>query len=316
MGNYITYEKIVERATACKNGVEKQKKLVTTPRWTYYICNAILTPKKNIPINPDMHTDKGNALKSVGHEFDKVKIYKADYMDCAKRIVAYIKKYHHLPASCTWNDKRISVKDYMYNMSKILVYYDTHKAYPTYNTIDTSVWNQNTIKKYGRSTKYGCDQRGQNNGYFCGPHMMQEIFRNLTGIVVSQSTLASVIGTTSDGSDHDGLNTSVSWFNKKYGYNLKVAWYNFNDLGWAGIKKILESKNQDCGLHELYRNTWGHYTNYDKVYNDYVDVHNSLGDYCTSSCYCGYTEERSLSTARSYLSGISQKSVMVVTNAG
>lgn len=143
--------------------------------------------------------------------------------------------------------------------------------------------------------------------------MVQEIIRNLTGKVISQSTLARVIGTTSAGSDHNGINTAFAWFNKKYNYNLEVNWKNFSDMGWDKIKKILESDNQDCGLHELYRDKWGHYTNYDKVYPGSVDVHNSLGSKCSSSCYCGYTENRSKTAAKRYLSGISQKSVIIVT---
>jgi len=143
--------------------------------------------------------------------------------------------------------------------------------------------------------------------------MVQEILRNLTGVIISQDTLAEVIGTTYDGSDHDGINTSFAWFNNNYDYNLDVEWKNFSDLGWDGINDILESNNQDCGIHELYRDQYGHYTNFDEIYGDTIDVHNSLGDYCSSGCYCGYTENRSKSEARSYISGISQKSVIVVT---
>ena len=93
----------------------------------------------------------------------------------------------------------------------------------------------------------------------------------------------------------------------------KGKWKNFSDLGWDGLKKIHESTNQDAGEHELYRDTYGHYTNYDKIVNDFVYVHNSLGDTCNHGCYCGYTETRDKSDARRYLNGISQKSILVVT---
>lgn len=170
--------------------------------------------------------------------------------------------------------------------------------------------------KHGRSTKPGCNNMGQNNGYYCGPHMLQEMFRNLTGIVVPQSTIAAWAGTTTSGTDHDGLNTAVAMFNKKYNQNIKVAWKNFSELGWSGIKKILESKNQDCGLHELYRNKYGHYTNYNKIYNSTIDVQNSLGNKCNAPCYCGYVENRNMVDAKRYLNGISQKSVMILTIEG
>lgn len=215
------------------------------------------------------------------------------------------------PNYVTHNGKQYSKAQYIYMAKYVTAWWKKNTKAPATVPTEAPV----VIKKYGRSSQYGCDNRGQNNGHFCGPHMVQEIIRNLTGKVISQSTLASVMGTTSSGTDHDGINTAFVWFNKKYGFKLEVTWKNFSDFGWAGIKKILESKNQDCGIHELYRNTWGHYTNFDKVYDSTVDVHNSLGDYCTNSCYCGYTENRSKSTAKNYISGISQKSVLVVTRS-
>ena len=309
MSSY-SYNQILTKATSIKNNVAKNYKLGEGAGWSYYIAKAILTPKKAITRRAKI----GSAPKPNGTKF-KAEIQKNDYIQLCKNLIAFVDKYDRLPNRLTWGDKKIRTRQYVWLFSKILVYINEKNKLPSYVQADTSVFiKPKTYKKYGRSTEYGCNNRGQNNGYYCGPHMIQEIIRNLTGKVISQSTLASVIGTTSDGSDHDGLNTAIAWFNRNYGYNLKVEWKNFSELGWSGIKKILESKNQDCGLHELYRNTWGHYTNFDKIYGDYIDVHNSLGDYCDYDCYCGYTEERYKSTAESYLSGISQKSVMVVTN--
>jgi len=178
--------------------------------------------------------------------------------------------------------------------------------------VNTALFNKK--KKYGHATKHGCDNIGQNNGYYCGCHSLQEVFRNLTGIVVPQSTIAEVCGTTSDGTDHDGLNTCVAWFNRKYGYNLSVEWKNFSDLGWNGIRKIVNSNNQDCIIHNLYRNQYGHYEVVNKILDSSTYVQNSLGERCNYPCYCGYVEDRSQSEYRSYISGISQKSIMVITN--
>lgn len=309
---YYTYTEIVAKAREFKKGVEKEKKVVISPKWSYYFAQSILHPKQNITRIGTF--DK--APKPMGNTFNKVKIYKADYIDAAKRLIKYVDKNKKLPNYITWKGKKIRVRDYAYNFSKIVVYYADHKAYPNYNTIDTNVWNKTVLKKYGHATKPCADNRGQNNGYFCGCHSLQEVFRNLTNIVVPQSTIASVCGTTEDGTDHDGLNTGVAWFNRKYGKNLSVKWYNFSDLGWSGIKKIINSSNQDCVIHNLYRNQWGHYEVINKVYDDYCDVQNSLGDYCDYPSYYGYVEERYLSTFRSYISGISQKSIMVITNEG
>lgn len=207
------------------------------------------------------------------------------------------------------NKSRLSREQYVEMVKTVWEYERTNKKYPTLIEVPTI----KTFKKYGRSTKQGCDNRGQNTSYNCGPHMAQEIIRNLTGKIIPQSTIASVMGTTTRGTGHSGINTFFAWFNKKYGYNLKVEWKNFNDIGWNGIKKIIESDNQDCGLHELYRDTWGHYTNFDKIYSSTVDVHNSLGNSCSGGCYCGYTENRTKSSAERYLKGISQKSVLIIT---
>ena len=168
-------------------------------------------------------------------------------------------------------------------------------------------------KKYGHSTEHCCDDMGQNNGYYCGCHSLQEVFRTLTDIVVPQSTIAGWAGTTTSGTGHWGLETAVAKFNSKYGKNLKVQWFNFSDLGWSGIKDIINSNDKDCIIHNLYRDEWGHYEVINNV-GDEINVQNSLGSTCSNGCYYGYIEYRSQSTYRRYISGISQKSVMVITN--
>ena len=170
------------------------------------------------------------------------------------------------------------------------------------------------VKKYGHATKSGCDNMGQNNGVYCGPHSMQECIRNLTGKVISQSTLASWAGTSSGGTDHQGLETAIAKAAKELGVTLTCKWYNFSELGWNGVKKIISSNNQDCIIHNLYRDKWGHYETINEV-NDNINVQNSLGDYCSNGCYCGYIEYRTKSEFESYINGISQKSVLVITRS-
>ena len=309
----ISYKTIYQKAKIIKEKAEKNHEIVGT-KWAYYICKSIITPRKNIKSIGSFEY----APKPHGDSFNNSKIYKKDYISCAKRIVAFVEKNKMLPNFMKWGNKQIRTRDYTYNMAKILVYYYTHKdTYPAYNVINSNVWKKPVIvKKYGHAKNSGCDNRGQNNGHCCGCHSLQEVFRNLTNIVVPQSTLEEVCGTTYDGTDHDGLNNGVAWFNRKYNKNLSVKWYNFSDLGWSGIRKIINSNNQDCIVHNLYRNQWGHYEVINKVYDDYCDVQNSLGDFCDYGCYCGYVEERYLSTFKSYIDGISQKSIMVITNNG
>lgn len=236
-----------------------------------------------------------------------------EYLDLAKRVANFIDKKGVCPNMINAkNNSEVSVDLAIYCLAKVIFSYSKNKKLPAHITFNSKIFAK-PVKKHGHSNKRGCDNRGQNNGYYCGPHMVQEIIRNLTGKVIPQSTLASVIGTTSSGSSHSGIDTCFAWFNRNSNFELEIEWKNFGDIGWNGIKKILESQNQDCGLHELYKDKWGHYTNFDKVYDNSIDVHNSLGNYCTSNCYCGYTENRNKADAKRYLNGISQKSVLIVT---
>jgi len=104
--------------------------------------------------------------------------------------------------------------------------------------------------------------------------------------------LAGWAGTGSAGSSHAGLETAVAKAAKELNVTLSVKWYNFSELGWDGIKKILDSKNQDCVIHNLYRNQWGHYEVINSVNDSNINVQNSLGNQTCNGCYCGYIENR------------------------
>lgn len=305
-----TWKETKWKGIECKKNVEKNYKLGIYSQWGYYFAKALITPYKDIPRNKNIKV----APKPRG---DKVKfrVPKADYIQLAKNLIAFVEKNGRMSNYLTYKGKRIRCRLYVYMFAKVLAYRNEHKDFPSYVDIDyKAFYPPKTYKKYGRSTEYGCDNMGQNNSYYCGPHMVQEIIRNLTGIVISQSTLAEVIGTTSDGSDHEGILFAFEWFSRNYNITLNASWKSFNEVGgWDGLKKIHESTNQDAGEHENYRLTWGHYTNYNKIYSGSVDVQNSLGDRCSSGCYCGYVEDRDRSEAKRYLDGISQPSILVVT---
>ena len=159
-------------------------------------------------------------------------------------------------------------------------------------------------------TDQGPGELGQRTGYTCGPHSLMQCIYRLTGIELSEMELASICGTTSDGTDHDGLATGLAWFNRKYGYNLKMVWKNFSEVGFDGTQEAIE--NGACLHHINYRDKYGHYEVPKWTAGDPIYVLNSLGNSCGGG-YCGYVEERTRSEHQSYINGISQKSVCILT---
>ena len=166
------------------------------------------------------------------------------------------------------------------------------------------------VKLYPYFTKQGGGYLGQKTGYTCGPHSLMQCIYRLTGEDVSEMELASVCGTTQNGTDHQGLATGLAWFNRKYGYNLKMTWKNFSEVGFDGLQRYYENGAVFC--HLLYRDQWGHYEVPLTSSADPMRILNSLGDRCGDG-YCGYIESRSKATQRSYINGISQKSICIIT---
>ena len=323
----ITNTNIYALAKTVKASIEKNKKLETsykagdttyTAAETAYILSYAINNLKSDCTVPSVKAAASDTGDSMNEQ-----IYPSDLKDQAKRIVQYIVQNGQCPNYVTTvkSQKRASAKLFIYAFARTLVWYKNHSStWPNYTTYDTSAFSGGSTpskSKYGHATKQGCDNRGQNNSVNCGPHSIQECIRNLTGKVITQKQLASWAGTGSGGTDHAGLNTAVAMAAKQLGVNLSVEWKNFSELGWSGVKKIVNSDNQDCVVHNLYRRNgekgYGHYEVVNSVPDGYVKVQNSLGDKCSSGCYCGYVETRSQSTFTYYINGISQKSVMIIT---
>ena len=199
-----------------------------------------------------------------------------------------------------------------YTLTAAYVGDDTHLPSSVTNniTINEPKPEPEPTELYDYFTNQGGGYLGQKTSYTCGPHSLMQCIHRLTGEDVSEMELASVCGTTSDGTDHDGLATGLAWFNRKYGYDLKMQWKNFSEVGFEGTQQLID--NGACFHHIYYRNRYGHYevpkwTNGDPIY-----VLNSLGDSCGNG-YCGYIEERTRSEHQSYINGISQKSVCIIS---
>lgn len=217
-----------------------------------------------------------------------VKYDKATFVDMAKRVAAYE----------------------VQNKSRPKVVYLKGNATSINNSASSS-----NLKPYLTTT--GCSGMGQCTPYYCACNSLQQCIYRLYGILISESELAAVMGTTTSGTSHQGIETGVAHVNKKYGTKIKIDWKNFNDLGsndaarWNKLKEYMDKGAVFC--HLSYRLNWGHYEVPKAVNGSNLTILNSLGNRCHSPAYCGYIETRSKANQIAYMKGISQKSIAILT---
>lgn len=296
---------------------------------TYKTVKTILKQK------PKSITIKGCNNPNISDTINE-KVTKEDYLDMMKRFTKYCESYHQYPSYIITKKSKIKVsfKLFSFCVGKIEKFIKNNGHLPNYcifNKADTkkSKKNASNTKKNTNTPisscsnpyisspynkKSGCDAMGQNTNYYCGVSALQKVLYKF-GIHVSQKQLASVAGTTKKGTDHQGLRTAVAWVSKHYGVKLTVKEYNFSELGFEKIAKMICKSNVDIIWHLLYRNKYGHYEKVKAIdlKKGTVDVINSLGNKCSNNCFCGYIETRSFATQKQYINGISQKSIIVIT---
>ena len=235
----------------------------------------------------------------------------AEFIECA---IADNDDKSFLPATVTGSDGTKYDKDtYVSMANRVSAYEGKNGKSPSIiyiTSTDTTTFSSNNLHNY--LTNKGCSGIGQCTPYYCACNSLQQCFYRLTGIQVSESTIASVASTTTAGTSHQGINTAVAWFNNKYNKNVKIEWYNFSDLGWDGLEKCM--KNGAVFCHLKYRRTstsagYGHYEVPYQITGNNIKVLNSLGNRCNKPAYCGYIENRAKSTHKYYIQGISQKSI-------
>ncbi len=200
-------------------------------------------------------------------------------------------------------------------------YMNINKTTTTNTTNTTTNSNQTTFTINYLCEKSGGNCLGQITGYHCGPHSIKQCLRKFGITGYSESTIGGYAGTTKAGTGHAGLETAIAKIARLEGITLKVEWKNFSDLGntvaerFKKYGEIITSSNKACFWHEMYRNQYGHYS-LPKTVNTKsgnLVIANSLGSKCSAPAYCGYMENRSFNTQRSYLAGISQKSICIIT---
>lgn len=339
---------IIKESGEIKSFMEKNKKIPKT-------CNlggVILSPYSVSYLMAKSIQDKFKSsdygLANVIVYNDKMlsdtideKVDKSDYMMMVNNFISFCNKYRRVPRYITTQKSRIKVSFelFMYGLAKIIVFYQKNNYLPNYCNFTkgfkpNTATNTKTVKKEVKQststnkntktfnssphpTKKGCGGMGQDTSYYCGVSALQKCLFKFGITDFSQKTLASWAGTTQAGTSHQGLATAVAMVNKKKGTKIKITEKNFSDIGWEGVGKILANPKQDIIFHNCYRLKYGHYEvcNQVNLTNNVEKVLNSLGDKCTSSCYCGYVESRSAAEFKKYMAAISQKSLIILTKA-
>ena len=169
-------------------------------------------------------------------------------------------------------------------------------------------------------TTTGGNNLGQINGYNCGPHSLMQCLYKF-GIDIHESTLASWAGTTTAGTGPDGIRQAMNKAASQKGVSLSWEQRSFSGMGssdaerFKAMGEIISQQNKAIIIHQMYKNTWGHYEVPQKVDTNrsIVTCLNSLGSKCNSPAYCGSLEERSYSTLASWIRGISSAAILIIT---
>jgi hypothetical protein len=321
----MKFKEITQLSEDITDYVEKNKKLpkkisgLTVPEYSYVLTQSVINPGKSIE-----KLSFKPAPAPTGDSISKT-LTRNEYTTLAKDVNKFINSNSRLPNYVVYQNKKINIDLAVYCFAKVIEFYGENNRLPNTckfesnvfkNTKTSTVKEKVTQKLKAYLTTKGCSGMGQCTSYNCGPNSLQQCFYRLTGILVDETTIAKWAGTTTSGTDHQGLETAVAQFNKKYGTKIRITWKNFSDLGsndsnrWKAIQSYINIGAVFC--HLSYRNKWGHYE-VPKSIGDNVTVLNSLGDKCTSTSYCGYIENRTKSTQLSYIRGISQKSIAILT---
>ncbi len=363
----ISKNNILNEAKEIKEFVEKNKKLPTyatiegsrlTPSQYTYVLSKMVS---DINLKQVEKINVNEAQNPTGQTINE-NVYLDDYVDMAKRVVKYVATNKHIPNYCTTKKSKTKVRYelYVYCFAKILTYYLNNKRLPNYcsfkstdiqaNKINTTKTNkttttstsdkQKTTKKsnctnpYQSSPHYtaqGCGKLGQCTAYYCGPHSIHQAIRKFGITKFDERKIANWCGTTTSGTDHNGINTAIAKISKETGIKLSTQWKYFSDMGstdaerFDNIAKTLCKPNKAVIWHIAYINGgsstsgkhFGHYECIDKVNEStkYVRALNSLGNRKSDGSYYGKLQDRKYSVQAYFARNTpgSQKALCIIT---
>lgn len=170
-------------------------------------------------------------------------------------------------------------------------------------------------------TTKGCNKLGQCNGHDCGPHSIHQVLKKFGIEDYHELQIAKMAGTTT-GTSHEGINKAIKAISVKKGVKMSIEWKNFSSFGstlkerFTALAKIICQPNKDIIIHLLYRNRadWGHYETISgiDIASQRITVLNSLWEK-QGAGYTGTIESRKFSDMASYISGIGQPSIAIIT---
>ena len=324
--SFIEKNKKIPRACALSTG-----QVLSPYSISYLLSKAIKDQAKQKEydlINVIMY----NPSKRYNDTINNENVLKDDYLVMITNFLKFCEKYHRVPRFITTQKShtKVSFELYLYCMCKIILFIDKNNVLPNYCNFNKGfVSNAQSNAKPNKNNntqststctnpynpKNGCDAMGQNNSYYCGVSALQKSLYKLGIRNVTQKQLASVCGTTTSGTSHNGIRTGVAWASKKYNIKLSVKEAYFSDYTLKQLQDILCNPKKAIICHSLYRNKYGHYECWKGINTTAktIDVINSLGTKCPVGCYCGYIENRSYATQKQYCNGIKgQKSLLII----